>query len=98
MGVEPRADGRSALSEGKQPRQGCFNALDSEVDLGRVSREFLPERYRRGVLQMRAPDLHYIGEVRCLSIERLVQVPQRRQQPLAGLAGGGDVHGGWEAV
>src|SRR5436305_7255268 len=94
--VEPRADRGAALGEGMEPRQGRLDAGDAELHLRGVARELLAEGHGRRVLQMRAADLDDGREACGLLLERLLQMPQRRKEPLVDLARGRDVHRGRE--
>ena len=55
--VEPGADGRPTLGQAIDSRQHAFDPLDIVRELLGVTGEFLSERERRRVLQMRAADL-----------------------------------------
>ena len=53
------------------------------ADLRGVAGEFLTQRQRRRVLRVGAADLDDVGEFQGLGVERIVQVLQRGQQPVA---------------
>jgi hypothetical protein len=71
---------------------------ESRLHLRGVAGEFLPERQRRGILQVGAADLDDVGEFLALALERRVQMRQRRQQVSGDLGCCCDMHRGWEAV
>ena len=98
VGVEPGADRRAALREGENVGQRHLDPPDAELDLGRVPGKLLAERHRGRVLEVGAADLDDVGERLRLVIEGLVQVAQRRQEPIADLTRGRDVHGGRKRV
>ena len=57
MGVQSGSDRRSSDRQRIEARQRRFNALDVGIQKGHIAGEFLAQRERRGILQMRAPDL-----------------------------------------
>ena len=63
-----------------------------------VAGEFLAERERRRVLGVGAADLDDAGELLGLFLQRLLQMRERRDQPVRDLLGRGDMHRGREAV
>ncbi len=81
MGVEPGADRRAALRERVEARQGRLDPGDAELDLRRVAGEFLPERDRGRVLQVRAADLDDVGEGLAFASRARQEVAQGRQEP-----------------
>ena len=62
--VEPGADGGAADGELVEPGQHLLDALEVGVELRDVAAELLAERERHRVLQVRAADLHDVGELR----------------------------------
>ena len=79
-------------------RERLVQMGEAVVELRRVARELLPERERRGVLQMGAADLDDIAECRRLRRECVAQQSHRRLELLFDRQHGGDVHGGRECV
>ena len=71
---------------------------DVRVELGDVAREFLAQRERHGVHQVRPADLDDVGPRLGLVRQRVAQRPHRREQGADDLLGRGDVHGGREGV
>jgi len=61
-------------------RQRIANVLFAMRELRHVTREFLPQRQRRGVLQMRAANLDDGVKVLCLPRQRAAQFFNRREQ------------------
>ena len=92
IGVQAGADRRRALRQGEQPRQRRFDSGAPELDLRRPAGEFLAERDRRRVLEMRAADLDQIGEVGALGFQRVAEARQRRNQAAMDRQRGGNVH------
>ena len=70
-GVEAGADGGAALRQRIEPRQAGLHPVDAEADLRGIAGEFLAERDRRRILQMRAADLDDLGEFLALRFQRL---------------------------
>ena len=71
-------------------------AGDSLPDLGRVAGEFLAERDRDRIHQVRAPRLHDVVELGGLPLERARECFQGRQKVARELAERREVHGGRE--
>ena len=63
VGVEPGADRGAADGELVEPGQHLLDALEVGVELRHVAAELLAERERHRVLQVRAADLHDVGEL-----------------------------------
>ena len=57
--------------EPKLTRRGVLELLHSVAHVGGVTAEFLPERDRHCILQMRAAGLEHGGEARGLDLEGL---------------------------
>ena len=97
--VQPGADRGAAL---RQPVGAVFDRrLDpaaAAVELVRIAREFVAERERGRILEMRAADLDDVGPGLCLRVERRVQPVERGQQALRRRERRGDVERGREAV
>ena len=89
---ETGADGRAALRQFHQLRQGQFDPLDAVLQLLGIAGEFLAERDRRGVLRVRAANLDDVSPFLGFGIERIVQNLQRRDQAVNDFLGAGDVH------
>jgi hypothetical protein len=70
----------------------------SVVELRHPARGHLPERHRRRVLQMRASEHHDVGERLRLCVERVAELPHRRQQRAIDLLHRRDVHHRGECV
>ncbi|MGF6922016.1 GNAT superfamily N-acetyltransferase [Paraburkholderia sp. 40] len=68
------------------------------LELRNIAREFLAERERRRVLQVRAADLDDVGERFRLAVERVAQRLQRGQQMLDDDIRGSHVHRGRKHV
>ena len=98
LGVQPGADGGTALGQLAQGRQGRFNAADRIGDHRGIAGKLLAQRQGRRVLQMGAADLDDGFEGLRLVVERIVQGLQRRDQPEGDLFGRSDMHRGRESV
>ncbi len=72
----------------------CLDALDAVGDLLGIAGKFLAQGERRGVLGMGAADLDDVLPGLGLVVQRVVQMLQRRDQPVLDLLRAGDVHGG----
>ncbi len=81
-----------ALRQFHQRRQRQLDARDAVLDLLGVAGEFLPQRHRRRVLRMRAPDLDDVSPSLGFGIERLMQMLERWDQPVHHLFRASDVH------
>ncbi len=62
MRVEPGAHGGAAQRQLEHVRQRRRDVRARVAELRRVAGEFLPQRQRRRILQVRAPDLDDVGE------------------------------------
>ena len=75
MGVDAGADcGRSEVDFGDEQRrlpQALFVLLEHHGVRG----QFLAERHRHGVLELRSPHLQHVGELLRLGAERKAQLP-----------------------
>ena len=98
MGVEPGAHGGAADGELVQARQRRAHRLLRLRELRHVARKFLAQRQRRGVLQVRAPDLHDACERVALGGKARREFLDRGQDVLVQGARRGDVHCGREHV
>ncbi len=80
MGVQPGADRGAADRElvdiGQAPPS---MRLEIGIELRDVAGEFLAQRERHRVHQMRAPDLDDVGEFRRLGRQRVAQLARRRE-------------------
>ena len=98
MRVEPGSDGGPAERQLVKAVERALERALAEGELGRPSAELLPERQRRRVHQVRAPDLHDVLESLALGLDALAQRGDRRQEALLDLESDGDVHHGREHV
>ena len=98
VGIEARAHGRTALGQLLQVRQHVFQVLQAMLQLGDVTRELLPQRERRGVLQVGTADLDDVLEGLGLGLEGVAQLLQRRDEVLVDGHGRSHVHGRGEHV
>lgn len=96
--VEPGAHRGAALGQLVDRRQRRADGALGVVELGDEGREFLAEGDRRGVHQVGAPGLDQAGVPRRLFGETAGKLGDGRQQLFVHGLGGGDVHGGGEAV
>src|SRR5688572_6111461 len=71
MGIQPGPHRRAPDRELIESRLRRIDRLGSMLELSHVAGELLSERQRRGVLQVRAPDLDDGAEGRALSLKRL---------------------------
>ena len=98
MGVQAGAHCRAANGQLAQMRQRRNNMGLAVAQLGRPARNLLPQRQRRGVLQVRAADLDNVGEQRCLVLQRCRQAAQGGQQVAAQRQHSGHVERGWHHI
>ena len=96
--VQPGAHRGPAQRQLVQVRQRSLDPLAAAFDLLRVAGEFLAERQRHRVHQVRAADLDDLRERVALVRKRLLQRRRGRQQALAQRRDGSDVHGRREGV
>lgn len=96
--VDSRSDGRSTLGQHLQAGQAGLYPLNAEVELLYVSREFLAQRQRRGILQMGPANLDEALPLVGLLLEGVAQADQGGEQRLLKVEDGGDVHDGGEGV
>ena len=88
----------STLSQQAQPGKGIFNAGDAVRQLLHISTKLLTEGQRSGILQVRAADLDDLVESLRLRVEGISQRSQGRDEILADLENGSNVHDGGESV
>jgi hypothetical protein len=93
-----RPHSSATLSEQAQPGKSALDTGNPIGELLDVSAEFLTEGQRSGILQVRTTDLYDLVESLCLSIEGISQLSQGRDEILADLKDGSNVHGGREGV
>ncbi len=98
MRVQPRAHRGAAKRQFIQPRQIGTNPRHGGIQLCRPARYHLPQRDRRGILQMRAPAHHYLGKIQALCVECGTQARYRRQQNLLDHLHRRDMHDRRETV
>jgi len=94
MGVQAGAPCCAANGQFSQVRQCDDDAGFTVTQRCRPARDFLPQRQRGGVLQVRAADLDDGGELRCLVLQRRGQAVQGGQQVATHRHHGSDVMGG----
>jgi hypothetical protein len=87
-----------ACGELVQRRQRSAQRELRQLELADVARELLPERERRRVLQVGAPDLDDSGERIALQREGIAEGLHRRDDVLVDGPRGGDVHRGRKHV
>ena len=78
--IEAGADGGAALRQFHQHGHGLLDARDAVLHLLGIAGEFLAQRQRRGILRVGAADLDDVAPGLGLGVQRLVQVPERRDQ------------------
>ena len=88
----------ATLGEQAQPGKSILNTGNAIGELLHVSAEFLAESERSGILQMRAADLDDLVEGLRLGIESISQLGQGRDEILADLKDGSNVHGSREGI
>ena len=93
-----RPDSSAALSEQTQPGKSIFDTGNAVGELLHVSAEFLTECQRSGILQVRTTDLNDLIESLRLSIERISQLGQGRDEILADFKDGSNVHDSGEGI
>ena len=98
MRVEPGAHRGAADRQTSESRLRRAQRRLRLLELVDVAREFLSQRKRRRVLQVRAPDLDQRAERVALLSQRVAQRLHRRQEIVLDRARGGDVHGGGKHV
>ena len=89
--AQPRAHGRAALRQRKQPRQGQAHPPDPAGDLRAVAGKLLSQGDRRRILKVGPADLDEARPVIRLGRQRIMQARQRGQQLVLDLQHGGDV-------
>ena len=92
MGIEPGADRGAADRQFAQAGQGLRNRAFGKFKLRHIAGKLLPQRQRRGVLQMGAPDLDDIAESLRFCGECFSQCAQRRLQRSDDLSNRRDMH------
>ena len=97
-GVQAGAHGRAAQGQLVQVGQGGLHMGRAVAELGHPARNFLPQRQRRGILQVGAANFDDVGKCGGFIRQRLAQQLQRGQQPLLQGDHGGHMHGGGEHV
>ena len=93
-GIQTGADGGAALCQLHQLGHGLADTLDAVADLLRIAGKFLAQCDGRRILGMGAADLDDVLPGFDLHLQRMVQMMQRRDQPLLNLFRAGDMHGG----
>ncbi len=96
--VQPGPDRRAALGQLVHRRQAGADGALGIVELRDERRHFLAEGDRRGVHHVGTPGLDQVLVPRAQLGQAGGQLGDRRQQLLVHGLGGGDVHGGREAV
>src|SRR2546422_2782779 len=91
MRVESRADGSAADGEIVESVESDGDAAAIAVEHIDVAGEFLAERERRGVLQMRAADFDDVREFFGFGVERVAKSLDGGKKTARGFRGGGDV-------
>ena len=98
LALRPVPDRGAALRQRIELLERKPQAREPVLHLCGVTGEFLAERERRRVLQMRAADLDDVREFLRLLLQRVLQVRERRQQPMHDRVGRRDVHRRREAI
>ena len=98
MRIQSRADRRAANRQLEHVRHRRFDPLQVVVELRDVAREFLAERQRHRIHQMRASDLHDALEILGLARQRVAQLSHRRNQVVRHFFRRRDMHRGRERV
>ena len=98
MGVHAGAHGGAAERQLVQRRERAADRGEGLIELGHPAADHLPERERRGVLQVRAADHDHAGELLGLAVQRVAQFGDSRDEHVLELLHGGDVHDGREGV
>ena len=93
-----RPHSSATLSEQAQPGENIFHTGDAVGELLHVSAKFLTEGQRSGILQVCTADLDDLFESLRLSVESISQLGQGRDEILANLKDGSNVHGGGEGI
>ena len=98
MRIQSGADRRAANRQLEHVRHRRFDPLQVVVELRDVAREFLAERQRHRIHQMRASDLHDAVEILRLARQRVAQLSHRRNQGVRDFFRCRDMHRGRERV
>jgi hypothetical protein len=97
-GVEAGADRRPADGELGEMGTRMLDACDAVPNDAGIAAEFLAERDRHRVLQMRAAGFHHVGELPRFLLERVGEHPQRRNEMTFDAAQCGNVQRGGKDV
>ena len=89
---------RPALSKQAQPGKSVLDPSNAVRELLYVPAELLTEGQRGGVLQVRTTDLDDLFESLGLRVQSISQLSQSRNEVLANLNDGGNMHDGGEGV
>ena len=93
-----RPHSSATLSEQAQPGKSVLDTGDPVGELLDVSAEFLTKGQRSSILQVRTTDLDDLVESLCLGVEGISQLGQGRDEILADLKDGSNVHGSREGI
>ncbi len=80
MGIDPCADSRAAQGDLRQFALSMAHACDAALNLACVTKKFLAQPDRRGILQVGAAGLDDRHELVGLLLQRLLQTLQHRYQ------------------
>ena len=96
--VQASANSSTTLRQIAEVRQRILGALDVTVKLGDVARELLTKSQRGSILQMGTTDLDELVKLLNLSLERIAQALQGRQEEVLDVQDSSNVHGSREGV
>lgn len=96
LGVQSSSNGSTTLCEEAEAGENIFDAFDAVRDLLHVTTKFLAKGKRRRVLQVSASDFDDVVESLGLRVQRVTEFSESRDEVVAELGDGSDVHGSGE--